>query len=113
MKPTAIMPRTKMVNSKGRRFLLLSIHSALNSTLRFFFITMARRKGAISMTVSTPVMALAYQCSSHPGNNCRIKGSTKVNMMAILAELRMEYTTVLMVICVSIFFHLLVSVVFG
>ena len=40
----------------------------------------------MQMTVMTPVMALAYQCSSHPGSICRVRGSTKVNMMATVAE---------------------------
>ena len=113
MKPTAIVPRTKMVNSKGRRLRLLSIHNAFHSFEWFFFITIARRKGDISSTVSTPVIALAYQCSSQPGNNCRMKGSRKVNIRAIAAAERMLYTRVIIAICFSRRFHRLFFWEFG
>ena len=90
MKPTAMMIRTRMVNSRGRRLMLLSAHRARNSSLRFFFITMARRKGDMKSTVTRPVMALAYQCRSQPGSTLRMKGRKKVNMTAMTAEVRME-----------------------
>ena len=89
IKPTAIMTRTRMVNSNGSRLRLLSAHSARHSSERFFFMTMARRKGAISMTVNMPVTALAYQCSSQPGSSSRMKGSTKVNISVMVAVVRM------------------------
>ena len=81
--------RTKMVNNRGKRLRLLSCHRVLNSSLRFFFMTMARRKGEIHNTVMMPVMALAYQCSSQPGSSLRVNGSRKVNMTAMTAEERM------------------------
>ena len=79
-----------MVKMSGRRLRLLSAHSALNSSLLFFFMTIALRNGAISNTVRMPVMALAYQWSSHPGRSRRVKGNTKVNISVIVAEERME-----------------------
>ena len=89
MKPTAITTRTRMVNSKGSRLRLLSSHRARNSGLRFFFMTIARRKGDMTSTVSRPVMALAYQSSCSPGNNWRMKGSTKLNITTMEADERM------------------------
>ena len=41
-------------------------------------------------TVIKPVMALAYQWSSQPGNSRRVNGSKKVNIRKMTAELRME-----------------------
>ena len=79
-----------MVERSGMRLMLLSTHSRFHSLLWFFFITMARRKGAMKMTVSTPVMALAYQWSRQPGSRLRIKGSTNVNIKAMTAALRIE-----------------------
>ena len=90
MKPTAIATRMRMVNSNGRWLTLLSAHNAFHSSLRFFFITMARRKGAMNRIVRTQVMALAYQWSSHPGSILRTTGSTKVNITVIMAAERME-----------------------
>ena len=84
------MIRTRMVKMSGRRLRLLSRHNALNSSLLFFFITIALRNGAISSTVRMPVMALAYQCSSHPGSSLRVNGSTNVNITAMDAEVRIE-----------------------
>ena len=86
----AMTKRTRMVKSSGRRLRLLSTHSCLNSLLWFFFITIALRKGAMMMTVRMPVMALAYQWSSHPGNNLRINGRTMENITAIEAAESIE-----------------------
>ena len=105
MKLSAISMRTRMVSISGRRLQLLSAHSSRNSGLRFFFITIALRKGAMRSTVSRPVRPLAYKFSSEPGSSRRVKGSTKVNTMAIVAEERMEYTSVLTPICTSSGFH--------
>ena len=80
---------TRMVKSSGMRFTLLSFHSALNSSLWFFFITMALRKGAMSRMVSTPVMALAYHWYFSPGKTLCMMGSTNVNIKATEAEERM------------------------
>ena len=52
-------------------------------------------------------MALAYGRNSSPGSSLCIKGSAKVNIRAMAADERMEYTTVLMLICVSSRFQLL------
>ena len=90
MKFTAMVARTRMVNSRGTRLRLLSAQRAFHSSERFFFITIARRKGEMQSTVITPVMALAYQWSSQPGNSWRVKGSRKVNITKMTAELRME-----------------------
>ena len=90
MKPTAISARTRMVTISGRRLRLLSAHSAFHSSLRFFFITIALRNGDMKSTVSTPVMALAYQWRSSPGRILWMKGNTKVNIRAMVAEVRME-----------------------
>ena len=79
-----------MVTINGRRLRLLSAHKAFHSSLRFFFITIALRNGDMKSTVRIPVMALAYQWSSHPGRILRMKGSTKVNITAIVADVRME-----------------------
>ena len=79
----------RIVDSKGRWLRLLSAHSFFHSSERFFFITMARRKGEMNATVSTPVMALAYQWSVHPGSSLLMKGSTKVNITAMVADDRM------------------------
>ena len=57
--------------------------------------------------VSRPVMALAYQWRFQPGSILRIRGRTKVNIIAIAAAERMEYATVLMAICRISDFHLL------
>ena len=58
--------RTRMVKSRGRWLSLLSAHNRLNSSLWFFFITMARRKGDMARMVSVPHTALAVQCQ--PGS---------------------------------------------
>ena len=81
--------RTSTVKISGRRFRRLSVHRARNSLEWFFFITMARRKGAMNMMVSTPVMALAYQLSAPPDNRRRKKGSAMVNIGAMTAVERM------------------------
>ena len=83
------MTRTRTVNNSGMRLRLLSSHKARHSSERFFFMIMARRNGDMKRMVSTPVMALAYQCSSQPGSRRRMKGSTKVNITAMVAEVRM------------------------
>ena len=67
----------------------------------------------MQITVSTPVMMLAYQSCPHPDVIFLKNGRAKVNMRAMVAMESMLYTTVLMVICVSSCFHLLCSVVFG
>ena len=90
MKLTAMTTLTRMVNSRGRWLMLLSAHSAFHSSLRFFFITIARRNGAMKRMVSTPVMALAYQWSSHVGSIFLKTGSTKVNITVITAVERIE-----------------------
>ena len=90
MNARAMMYLTTMVKSSGMRLMLLSTHRRFHSGLWFFFITMARRKGEISTTVSRPVRALAYQCNCQPGSRLRISGSTKVNIMAMVAAERME-----------------------
>ena len=90
MKASAIIKRTNTVKSSGTRLMLLSTQRRFHSALWFFFITMARRKGEISTTVSRPVRALAYQCNCQPGSRLRISGSTKVNIMAMVAAERME-----------------------
>ena len=92
---------------------MLSAHSFFHSSLRFFFITIARRKGEMMSTVSTPVMALAYQCRSHPGSIWRMMGSTKVNITAMVADDRMLYTSVLIPICISNCFQEFCSVLSG
>ena len=84
------MKRTNTVNSRGTRLMLLSTHRRFHSALWFFFITMARRNGAISSTVSKPVMALAYQWRCQPGNRLRIRGNTKVNIRAMVAAESIE-----------------------
>ena len=90
MNATAMSTLTRMVKMSGRRLRLLSAQSALNSSLLFFFITIALRNGEISTTVRMPVMALAYQWSSQPGSSLRMNGSTKVNIRAMDAEERIE-----------------------
>ncbi len=81
---------TKMVKMRGMWLMLLSTHSRLYSVLRFFFITMALRKGAMSRMVSAPVRVLASQRRSHWSKMLRIRGRAKVNIRAITAAERME-----------------------
>ena len=90
MKATAIMTRTRMVNSRGRRLRLLSAHSAFHSSERFFFIIMARRNGEMSSTVTSPVMRFPQTSRVSPGNKLCINGSPKVNITAMVAAVRME-----------------------
>ena len=90
MKLAATATRARTVKVRGRRLRRLSVHSALNSSLWFFFITMERRKGEMSATVSTPVMPLAHQCSSHPGSSRRMNGRKVVSMTAVTAAESME-----------------------
>ena len=52
--------------------------------------TMALRKGEMSRTVATPVMALPYQSISLPGSTWWMKGRKKVNISAMTAAERME-----------------------
>ena len=92
---------------------MLSAQSFFHSSERFFFITMARRNGDMNSTVSTPVAALAYQWSVHPGSSFCIKGSTKVNITAMVADARMLYTMVFKAICVSRRFHAFCSWLLG
>ena len=113
MKPRAMTNLTKMVKRRGMRLMLLSTQRRFHSLLWFFFITMARRNGAMMMMVRRPVMALAYQCNRQPGKRLRMNGRTNVNIRVMTAAERMEYATVLMVICLSRDFHLLCWVVDG
>ena len=89
MKLRATSILTNTVKSRGRRLRLLSAQSFFHSSEWFFFMTIARRKGATSITVNNPVMALAYQWSVHPGNSFCMNGSTKVNITAMDADDRM------------------------
>ena len=77
--------RATMVKSSGRRLMRLPVHSALNSSLWLCFITMARRKGEMSTTVTRPHTPLAHQW----GSICRMKGRKKVNMRVMVAVVRM------------------------
>ena len=79
-----------MVKRSGILLMLLSTHRRFHSLLWFFFMMMARRNGAISTRVNMPVMALAYQCNFQPGKRLRVNGSTKVNINAMTAAVRME-----------------------
>ena len=82
----AMTPLTRTVKSSGRWLRLLSAHRAFHSSLRFFFITMARRKGESSNTVSTPVRALAYQ----PSGRMRVmNGWNSTNISVMMAVERM------------------------
>ena len=69
---------TKMVNTSGGRFMRSSVQRARNSSLWFFFITMALRKGDMSRMVSTAHSADAQGCAII----LRTNGRKKVNMMA-------------------------------
>ena len=84
-----MMTRTRIVNSRGRRFLLLSSHSCRHSSERFFFMIIARRNGEINRMVSTPVMRLPYISRCSPGNTSWMKGRKKVNITAMVADVRM------------------------
>src|SRR5574344_114891 len=106
MKETAINSLTRMVNISGRRFSLLSLHSAFSSSLWFFFITIALRKGEIIITVRSPQTALAHQW----GRICLINGRKKENIRAIAAADKIEYTTVCLISCFIRLFHLLLLV---
>ena len=77
-----------MVTMSGRRLRRLSLHSALNSSLWFFFITMALRKGDMSSTVARPQIPFAHQCM--PGITLRMNGRKNVNISAIVAADSME-----------------------
>ena len=105
MKAMAMTARTIMVNISGKRFILLSCHSAMNSLLWFFFIIMARRKGDMTNTVRRPHMPFAHQCM--PGIIFLMNGRKNVNMSTMHAVESMEYTRVLSAICVMSFFQLL------
>ena len=80
--------RTRIVTRSGIRFDRLSFHSARNSSEWFFFMTMARRNGAMNITVSTPQMPLAHQCM--PVIMRRMNGRKNVNIRAIVATERIE-----------------------
>lgn len=58
---TAITIRSKMVEIKGARLKRLSCHNAWNSTEWFFFMIMARKKGAMQTIVKTVPARLAQR----------------------------------------------------
>ena len=82
----AIINLTTMVSMSGIWFLRLSFQSILNSSLWFFFITMARRNGDIIITVSTIHVAFAHQW----GSMLRMNGRKNMNMSAVAAADRIE-----------------------
>ena len=78
--------RTTTVNMSGNRLRRFSVHSALNSSLWFFFTTMARRKGEMSEIVTSPHTRLPQ----NRGNSLLTKGRKKVSITAMTAAERME-----------------------
>ena len=82
------MMRTRMVTMSGIWLRRLSLQSALNSSLWFFFMTMARRNGEMKRTVVKAQMPFAHQCM--PGMMLRTKGRKNMNITAMEAEERIE-----------------------
>ena len=83
----AMTPLTSTVKSSGRRLRLLSFHSAVHSSLRFFFITIARRKGERNSKVTTPVISFAtIGCDA---STRLMKGWKNVNTRKMTAAERM------------------------
>ena len=89
------------VNTSGNLLTMLSVHSVRNSSLWFFFIMIALRKGAIRKTVASPQTAFPVQWHS----SCRHTGSTKVNIRNMQATDRMLYSSTFHSIAVSSGFH--------
>ena len=79
---------TSMVNISGRWFSLLSAHSALNSSLWFFFTTIARRKGDMASIVSRAHSVLAAH--GHCGSRWMANGRKKDSMSAMTVMESME-----------------------
>ena len=75
-----------MVNISGNLLYGFSFHNDLNSSLWFFFMTMARRNGAMNNRVQTPHAAFAHQW----GSSWRTKGRKKVSIRNIAAPERIE-----------------------
>ena len=98
----ASTPRAMMVNTNGARICRLPVNSALNYSLLFFFITMARRNGAASNTVSSAQSGLAKPS----GIMLAMKSSPMVSIMDMTAMVRTEYISVFTAICVSNGFQL-------
>ncbi len=75
---TAITIRSKMVEIKGARLKRLSCHNAWNSTEWFFFMIMARKKGAMQTIVKTVPARLAQKTGRLARNNGIIKWNESV-----------------------------------
>ena len=75
---TAITIRSKMVEIKGARVKRLSCHNAWNSTEWFFFMIMARKKGAMQTIVKTVPARLAQKTGRLARNNGIIKWNESV-----------------------------------
>ena len=79
-----------MVNTSGRRFIRLRVQRVLNSSEWFFFITKARRKGAMNKMVRSPQTALPAQwLPVSSTEKRRIMGRTSENIMVMVAAERM------------------------
>ena len=98
---------TIIVKMSGRWLIRLSAHRALNSSLWFFFIIMARRNGAMKSTVSEPQMKFAVQC--HPTSTWRMKGRKRVSISATTVTDKMVYMTVFTIIWRSRCFQLFLA----
>ena len=86
MNINAMNIRTKTVNTNGKRFVRWRVQSVLNSSEWFFFITKARKKGAMRRVVRSPQIAFPIQCSPVISiESLRKIGKTIENIMMIVA----------------------------
>ena len=78
------------MNVNGALLWRLLIHNILNSSLLFFFITMARRNGAMQSTAITPHSMFAHGCGIMPARN----SLTKVIMINVTVDESTAYIRV-------------------
>lgn len=85
-KEMASNTRSMIVASKGARFPRLSFHKVTNSTEWFFFIIMARKKGAMQSIMTNA----ANSEPQMPGSQLRHNGTNNLKATATIATLTIE-----------------------